>query len=69
MSLRPNRVKRKLAAGEIACLAVGPTHPDDIDAFRQNAQAKLGYDPFVSEAEQGMVRMWKAHCPGDFSLS
>ena len=33
MPLRPNRVKRKLAAGDTACLCVGPAHAADIDAF------------------------------------
>ena len=50
MSLRPNRVKRKLAAGEIACLAVGPTHPDDIDAF-----GPCGFDGIWLEGEHGAV--------------
>ena len=31
IELRPNRVKRKLAAGDIAYIAVGMTDPDDID--------------------------------------
>ena len=33
MEIRPNRVKKKLAAGEIAYVGSGFTHPDDIDVF------------------------------------
>ena len=33
MEIRPNRVKQKLATGEIAYVVSGFTHPDDIDAF------------------------------------
>ena len=33
MALRSNRVKQKLAAGEVACITTGFTHADDIDAF------------------------------------
>ena len=32
MELRPNRIKRKIANGEIAVIVSGLTHPDDIDA-------------------------------------
>ena len=33
MELRPNRVKRKLEAGEPAFIAGNFTHADDIDSF------------------------------------
>ena len=33
MELRPNRVKRKLAAGENAIVVSGLVHADAIDAF------------------------------------
>ena len=39
MNLRPNRVKEKLAAGEVATVVGGFTSPDDIDAFGPVAQA------------------------------
>ena len=50
MQLRPNRVKRKLAAGEIACIAGGMTHADDIDAF-----GPCGFDGVWLEGEHGAV--------------
>ena len=34
MELRPNRVKEKIYAGEVAVSVVGFTHPDDIDVIR-----------------------------------
>ena len=50
MELRPNRVKRKLAAGDIAYIAVGMTDPDDIDAF-----GPCGFDGVWLEGEHGAV--------------
>lgn len=50
MQLRPNRIKRKLAAGDIAYIAVGPTHADDIDAF-----GPCGFDGVWLEGEHGPV--------------
>ena len=48
MKIRPNRVKRKLAKGELACIAAGITHPDDIDAF-----GPVGFDGVWLEGEHG----------------
>ena len=39
MSLRPNRVKEKLAAGEVATVIGGLSDPDAIDAFGPIANA------------------------------
>ena len=50
MEMRPNRVKRKLAAGEVALIAGGMTHADDIDAFGPN-----GWDGIWLEGEHGPV--------------
>ena len=50
MELRPNRVKRKLAASDIAYIAVGMTDPDDIDAF-----GPCGFDGVWLEGEHGAV--------------
>ena len=50
MTIRPNRVKRKLAEGKIACVAAGLTHPDDIDAF-----GHTGFDGVWLEGEHGPV--------------
>lgn len=50
MEIRPNRVKRKLAAGDVAYVAGGFTHPDDIDAF-----GPLGFDGIWLEGEHGGV--------------
>ena len=50
MDIRPNRVKRKLAAGDVAYVAGGFTHPDDIDAF-----GPLGFDGIWLEGEHGGV--------------
>ncbi len=50
MELRPNRVKRKLATGDIAYIAVGMTDPDDIDAF-----GPCGFDGVWLEGEHGAV--------------
>lgn len=48
MELRPNRIKRKLAAGETAVIVSGMTHPDDIDAV-----GPLGFDGAWLEGEHG----------------
>ncbi len=48
MELRPNRIKRKLAAGEVAVIVSGLTHPDDIDAI-----GPLGFDGAWLEGEHG----------------
>ena len=50
MAIRPNRVKQKLAAGDIACVVSGFTHPDDIDSFGPN-----GFDGVWLEGEHGAV--------------
>ena len=50
MKLRPNRVKHKLANGEIAYVVEGLTHPDDIDAF-----GPAGIDAMWLEGEHGWV--------------
>ena len=50
MNLRKNRVKQKLAAGDIAYVVGGMTHPDDIDAFGPN-----GFDGIWFEGEHGSV--------------
>ena len=50
MELRPNRIKRKLAAGDSAYIVSGITHPDDIDAFGPN-----GFDGIWLEGEHGWV--------------
>ena len=36
MQIRPNRVKRKLAAGEVACTVCGITAADDVESFGPN---------------------------------
>ena len=48
MNLRPNRIKRKLAAGEVAVIVSGMTHPDDIDAV-----GTMGFDGAWLEGEHG----------------
>ena len=50
MNIRPNRVKRKLAAGEIAIVANGFDRADDVDAFGPN-----GFDGAWLEGEHGPV--------------
>lgn len=50
MALRSNRVKQKLAAGEVACITTGFTHADDIDAF-----GPAGFDAVWLEGEHGAV--------------
>ena len=50
MELRPNRIRRKLAAGEATFVAGGFTHPDDIDAF-----GPAGFDGVWLEGEHGGV--------------
>ena len=50
MKLRPNRVKHKLANGEIAYVVGGLTHPDDIDA-----SGPAGIDAMWLEGEHGWV--------------
>lgn len=48
MELRPNRIKRKLANGEVAIIVSGITHPDDIDAI-----GPVGFDGVWLEGEHG----------------
>lgn len=48
MQLRSNRIKRKLANGEIAVIVSGLTHPDDIDAI-----GPVGFDGAWLEGEHG----------------
>ena len=50
MEMRPNRVKRKLAAGENAIVVSGLVHPDAIDAF-----GPIGADGIWLEGEHGGV--------------
>lgn len=50
MEIRPNRVKQKLEAGELAYVIAGLTSPDDIDIFGPN-----GYDGVWLEGEHGNV--------------
>ena len=50
MELRPNRVKRKLAAGENAIVVSGLVHADAIDAF-----GPIGADGIWLEGEHGGV--------------
>ena len=50
MELRPNRVRRKLAAGEPAFIVGGVTHADDIDAL-----GPVGFDGIWLEGEHGGV--------------
>jgi 4-hydroxy-2-oxoheptanedioate aldolase len=54
MKLRPNRVKEKLADGEVAVSVVGFTHPDDIDTFGPIANA-TGIDAIWLEGEHAGV--------------
>lgn len=48
MELRQNRIKRKLANGEVAMIVAGMTHPDDIDAV-----GPIGFDGVWLEGEHG----------------
>ena len=48
MDLRPNKVKQKLANGELAYIIAGLTNADDIDAFGPN-----GFDGVWLEGEHG----------------
>ena len=50
MPLRENRILRKLRAGEVALVASGFTHADDIDAF-----GPAGFDGVWLEGEHGGV--------------
>ncbi len=50
MEMRPNRVRRKLEAGEPAFVCSGFTHADDIDAF-----GPRGFDGIWLEGEHGAV--------------
>ena len=50
MELRPNRVRRKLEAGEPAFIVGGPTHADDVDAL-----GPIGIDGVWLEGEHGGV--------------
>ncbi len=50
MELRRNRIKQKLANGDLAYVVAGITDPDDIDAFGPN-----GYDGVWLEGEHGAV--------------
>lgn len=54
MNLRPNRVKEKLAAGEVSTVIGGFSDPDAIDAFGHIANA-TGIDGFWLEGEHGGV--------------
>ena len=48
MQIRPNRVKRKLVAGEVACVVSGISSADDIEAFGPN-----DFDGIWIEGEHG----------------
>jgi len=48
MEMRANRMKQKLANGEVVCVAAGMTHADDIDAF-----GPAGFDGVWIEGEHG----------------
>jgi 4-hydroxy-2-oxoheptanedioate aldolase len=50
MEMRPNRVKHKLANGELALIIAGITDSDDIDVFGPN-----GFDGVWLEGEHGAV--------------
>ena len=50
MEMRPNRMKRKLAKGELVLIVAGISDPDDIDGFGPN-----GYDGVWLEGEHGNV--------------
>lgn len=50
MEIRPNRIKQKLANGEVAYVVAGLTNADDIDAFGPN-----GFDGVWLEGEHGNV--------------
>ena len=50
MNLRKNRIKHKVSNGEIAFIAMGLTHPDDIDSFGPN-----NFDGIWLEGEHGWV--------------
>ena len=50
MEMRPNRVKHKLATGELALIIAGITDSDDIDVFGPN-----GFDGEWLEGEHGAV--------------
>ncbi len=49
-TVRPNRIKQKLANGEVAYVISGLTNPDDIDAF-----GPIGFDGVWLEGEHGNV--------------
>ena len=50
MEIRPNRIKQKLANGELAYVIAGLTNADDIDAFGPN-----GFDGVWLEGEHGIA--------------
>ena len=50
MQIRPNRIKQKLANGDVAYVVAGLTNADDIDAFGPN-----GFDGVWLEGEHGNV--------------
>ena len=52
MQISPNRVKRKLAAGEVACVVSGISSADDIEAFGPN-----DFDGIWIEGEHGPADM------------
>ena len=54
MELRKNRIKQRLASGEVATVVSGITHPDDIDTFGAIAEAN-GIDGIWLEGEHGPV--------------
>lgn len=54
MELRKNGIKQRLAAGQVATVVTGITHPDDIDAFGP-AAAAAGVDGIWLEGEHGPV--------------
>ena len=54
MQLRKNRIKHKLANGQVVTVVSGITHPDDIDSFGAIAEA-TGIDGIWLEGEHGPV--------------
>ena len=54
MELRKNRIKHKLADGQVATVVSGITHADDIDSFGAIAEA-TGIDGIWLEGEHGPV--------------
>lgn len=50
MNIRPNRIKQKLAAGQVATILAGPNDPDTVDQL-----GSIGADGYWLEGEHGPV--------------